>query len=60
MGYRALLKQYMEQLRSLYGDDFVEMLAQSGEMSKRDIGELRAIAAELQREAISKRSDKIG
>jgi hypothetical protein len=58
MGYRALLKQYMAQLKALYGNDFVEVLAQSGRMSKREVGELRTIAAELQREAIRKRSSE--
>jgi len=74
MGYRVLLKRYMQQLRSKVGSDFVEELvderggvhkaapdtklsprpiagAESSALSKRDIGELRSIAAELNREA---------
>ena len=54
MGYRALLKQYMAQLKKLHGDDFIEKIEHTGRFSKRDLGELRAISAELHREALSK------
>ena len=59
MGYRALLKQYMAQLKALHGDDFVEILAQDNRLSKRDAGELRAIAAELKREALRDASSEL-
>jgi len=51
MGYRVLLKRYMQQLRKVAENDFVEDMVESGELSKREYGELRAISAELNREA---------
>lgn len=51
MGYRLLLKRYMKGLRAMVGTDYVEDLAtRRTELSKRDIGELRSLAAELNRE----------
>ena len=52
MGYRVLLKQYMKQLREIEGTDFVEQFAKRRTMSKRDLGELRSLAAELTREQL--------
>ena len=50
MGYRTLLKTYMAHVESLAGSDLVEVASITNGMSRRDLGELRAVAAELQRE----------
>ena len=42
----------------MHGDDFVEKLEQGGRLSKRDMGELRSIAAEIQREALADRKPR--
>lgn len=58
MGYRALLKHYIAQLRKLVGDDYIEEITHSDGLSRREIGELRTIAAELQREALLSESEQ--
>jgi len=53
MGYRELLKNYIRFLELHAGDNFIEAIATAREsmLSERDLGELRAIAAEIFREA---------
>lgn len=53
MGYRELLKNYIRFLELHAGDNFIESIAtaQESALSERDLGELRAIAAEIFREA---------
>lgn len=55
MGYRELLKNYIRFLELHAGDNFIESIATAKEsmLSERDLGELRAIAAEIFREAHS-------
>ncbi len=56
MGYRELLKNYIRFLELHAGDNFIESIATAREalLNERDLGELRAIAAEIFREANSK------
>lgn len=56
MGYRELLKNYIRFLELHAGDNFIESVATAKEsvLNERDLGELRAIAAEIFREANSK------
>lgn len=56
MGYRELLKNYIRFLELHAGDNFIESIATAREsiLSERDLGELRAIAAEIFREASSR------
>lgn len=51
MGYRRLLKDYMRHIETTIGSDVVELASLTSALGKRDIGELRAIAAELRRES---------
>lgn len=51
MGYRKLLKDYIAHVRDVTGSDLIELAYYAQVLSKRDIGELRAIAAELRRES---------
>jgi len=53
MGYRVLLKKYMQHLRKVQGSDYVEQFAKQPTSSKRDVGELRSLAAELTRETLA-------
>ena len=53
MGYRKLLKSYMHHVDAVLGADLVEVGAMTNALGKREIGELRAIAAELKRESFS-------
>jgi len=53
MGYRKLLKDYMRHIEAAIGTDLVELATLTNAMGKRDIGELRAIAAELKRESFN-------
>ncbi len=53
MGYRKLLKGYMHHVNAVLGSDLVELAAMTNALNKRDIGELRAIAAELRRDSFS-------
>ena len=52
MGYRVLLKRYMQELRRTTGTDYVQQIIDAETLSKREVGELRSIAAELTRETI--------
>lgn len=51
MGYRELLKSYMAQLRAVLGSDYVEELGEQSRLTRRELGELRTISAELNRES---------
>ena len=53
MGYRRLLKDYMRHIESAIGSDFVELASLTNALGKREIGELRALAAELRRESFT-------
>ena len=53
MGYRELLKRYMTELRAAFDSDYVEELASKERFSKRELGELRTISAELNRERVT-------
>ncbi len=58
MGYRGLLKRYMSELRALLGSDYVEDLGRRERVSKRELGELRSIAAELNRQRFDEAEDR--
>lgn len=61
MGYRELLKSYMAQLRAVLGSDYVEELGKQTRLTKREIGELRTISAELTRESfVNADREKLG
>ena len=48
MGYRALPKQYLAAIEEETGSLHIDRLAQTGNsLSEQDLGELRALAAEL-------------
>lgn len=53
MGYRRLVKEYLRHVKMVLGTDLIEIAALTSALDKREIGELRAIAAELQRESFS-------
>lgn len=53
MGYRELLKKYIRHLELCTGDNYIEFGSREPVLSKRDIGELRTLAAEIARDAIS-------
>lgn len=55
MGYRKLLKDYMRHVEATIGTNLVELATLTNAMGKRDIGELRAIAAELKRDSFTAR-----
>jgi hypothetical protein len=50
MGYRALLKNYIRHLKQITGDHFINGPTASEKLSKRDLAELRLLAAEVERE----------
>lgn len=50
MGYRALLKNYIRQVTRLCGDHYIEALADAEALGKRELAELRLLAAEVERE----------
>ena len=50
MGYRKLLKDYMSHIDAVVGSDLVELAGLTQAFSRRELGELRTIAAELKRE----------
>ena len=50
MGYRNLLKKYMAHVASVLGGDMVELAVLTNSLRKREISELKIIAAELSRE----------
>ncbi len=51
MGYRKLLKDYMTHVSQVTGVDLVELGALTNAFNRRDLGELRTIAAEMKRES---------
>ena len=51
MGYRRLLKRYIRHLELVAGDNFIEQQGVDAVLEKRDLGELRSLAAEVRREA---------
>lgn len=53
MGYRELLKKYIRFLELYQGDNFIETIPEAREQifTKRDLGELRTVAAEVFRES---------
>jgi hypothetical protein len=51
MGYRELLKSYIRHLELVAGENFIEREASEPVLNKRDLGELRTLAAEIQRDA---------
>jgi len=50
MGYRALLKNYIRHLLRAAGDHYLDSAGDLGALSKRDMAELRLLAAEVERE----------
>ena len=51
MGYRQLLKEYMEHVNGVLGTDLVELATVTSTMGKRNIAELRVLASEINRES---------
>jgi hypothetical protein len=51
MGYRELLKKYILHLELTAGDHFIEADNREPVLSSRDLGELRTLAAEINRDA---------
>ncbi len=50
MGYRALLKQYIRHLMRVTGDHHILTAEPGGVLGRRDVAELRLLAAEIGRE----------
>lgn len=50
MGYRELLKKYIRHLEIYAGDNYIEAPNRERLLTKRDLGELRALAAEITRD----------
>jgi len=50
MGYRALLKNYIRHVLRVAGDHYIRTVDDTGALTKRDLAELRRLAAELGRE----------
>jgi len=50
MGYRQLLKKYIRHLLRTAGDDYIVVAGESEVLSKRDLAELRLLAAEVERD----------
>ena len=50
MGYRRLLKSYLQHVDQLIGSTLIETVIESALFCKRDLGELSGIAAEVARE----------
>lgn len=50
MGYRELLKNYIRHLELVAGENFIEGEASEPVLNKRDLGELRTLAAEIARD----------
>jgi hypothetical protein len=50
MGYRALLKNYIRHLVRVAGDHYIGADAGDGPLTRRDLAELRLLAAEVERE----------
>ena len=53
MGYRELLKKYIRHLEVTAGDNYIEAASKEALLSKRDLGELRTLAAEINRAGYS-------
>lgn len=51
MGYRALLKKYIRHLEIVAGDNYIESAVNEPVLSKREMGELRTLSAEINRDA---------
>jgi len=51
MGYRELLKKYILHLQLTAGDNFIDAVNPESVLNSRDLGELNALAAELNRGA---------
>lgn len=51
MGYRELLKNYIRHLELVAGDNYIEHESNEPLLNKRDLGELRTLAAEIHRDA---------
>lgn len=51
MGYRELLKNYIRHLELVAGENFIERTSSEPVLNKRDLGELRTLAAEVFRSA---------
>lgn len=56
MGYRRLLKNYLQHVDQLLGSTLVETVSESELFTKRDLGELKNIAAEMTREKANRES----
>jgi hypothetical protein len=50
MGYRALLKNYIRHLVRVAGDHHIGAETGDGPLTRRDLAELRLLAAEVERE----------
>jgi hypothetical protein len=50
MGYRALLKNYIRHLVRVAGDHYIGAETEDGPLTRRDLAELRLLAAEVERE----------
>lgn len=57
MGYRELIKSYIRHLELVAGDNYIEQACNEAVLNKRDLGELRTLAAEVQRSAY--RADEV-
>lgn len=51
MGYRELLKNYIRHLELVAGDNFIDTETSEPVLGRRDLGELRALSAEICRDA---------
>ncbi|MEZ5560300.1 MAG: hypothetical protein R3E86_17365 [Pseudomonadales bacterium] len=51
MGYRELIKKYIRHLELVAGDNFIELPSNEPVLSKRELGELKTLAAEVGRDA---------
>ncbi|MEQ8482786.1 MAG: hypothetical protein RIB46_00320 [Pseudomonadales bacterium] len=58
MGYRELLKNYIRHLELVAGDNFIDTETSEPVLGRRDLGELRALSAEICRDAY--RGDDLG
>ncbi|MBX3706342.1 MAG: hypothetical protein KF911_06850 [Pseudomonadales bacterium] len=55
MGYRALLKNYLRHVIRVTGSHHIDAAESGGPLSKRDLAELRLLAAEVERETYRRR-----
>ena len=60
MGYRALLKQYIRHLLKVAGDHHIHTAEPSSILSRRDVAELKLLAAEIDREDGTVRRTRAG